>query len=123
MAGCCKQLLHVNARDVLSAGDDDVLGTILDLNRAVRMPNRKIAREEPVSDQRLHRWADGEEARAAIGGYLAKLSVWPSKTPLTRRLTGTAAVAHAFGTRRRITAASSVDCRIQQAGSGLGIPQ
>ena len=50
-----KHLFHLKARNILAAGDDDVLGAILDLDRTVWMPNGEVAREAPVSDERLCR--------------------------------------------------------------------
>ena len=50
-----ENLFHLEARNILSAGDDDVLGAVLDLDRTVGMPNGEIAGEAPVSDERFCR--------------------------------------------------------------------
>src|SRR3984885_16361054 len=42
-----KDLFDLNGGDVLAAGDDDVLGSIPELNVSVRMANAKGARSEP----------------------------------------------------------------------------
>ena len=50
-----QHLFHLKARNIFAAGDDDVLGAILDLDRTVRMPNGEVTGEAPISDQRLCR--------------------------------------------------------------------
>ena len=39
--------LHLLARDVLAAGDDDVLGSIPQFDVSIGVPHREIARVEP----------------------------------------------------------------------------
>ncbi len=48
-----ERLLDLDRRDVLAAGDDDVLGPILDLHVAVRFPDRQVPGVEPPAGERL----------------------------------------------------------------------
>src|SRR5437667_7362405 len=44
-----KHVLDLERRDVLAAGDDDVLGAVLDLEVAVGLHHREVARMEPTT--------------------------------------------------------------------------
>src|SRR5258708_8621583 len=44
-----EHVLHLERRDVLAAGDDDVLGAVLDLEIAVGLHHREVARVEPTA--------------------------------------------------------------------------
>ena len=46
-------LLHLDRRDVLATGDDDVLGAIAQLDIAVRMHHAQVAGVEPAARERL----------------------------------------------------------------------
>ena len=48
-----EDLLDLERRDVLAAGDDDVLRAVLDLDVAVRVPHRQVAGVEPAAAERL----------------------------------------------------------------------
>src|SRR5262245_25947483 len=50
-----EDLLNLERRDVLPARDDDVLGTILDLDIAVWVHDAKVAGPEPAIAKRLSR--------------------------------------------------------------------
>src|SRR4051812_8160380 len=43
------RLLDLDARDVLAARDDDVLGAVAELDVAVGMPDREVARVKPAA--------------------------------------------------------------------------
>src|SRR4051794_3493763 len=43
-----QRLLHLQRGDVLTTGDDDVLGAVLDLDIPVGMPYREVAGPEPA---------------------------------------------------------------------------
>src|SRR5205807_1193085 len=43
------RLLYLDARDVLAAGDDDVLAAVTQLDVAVRVPHGEIPRVEPAA--------------------------------------------------------------------------
>src|SRR5579862_1433836 len=46
------RLLHLDAGDVLAAGDDDVLAAVAQLDVAVRVPDRQVARVKPAPAER-----------------------------------------------------------------------
>ncbi len=48
-----EHVLHLQAGDVLPAGDDDVLGSVLDLHITVRVPHCKITAAKPPLRHRL----------------------------------------------------------------------
>lgn len=50
-----ERILHFDRRDVLAAGDDDVLGAILELDVAVGVHDTEIAGMKPAAGERLIR--------------------------------------------------------------------
>src|SRR5687767_1090155 len=46
-----KRVLDLDRGDVLAAGDDDVLGAVLDLHVAVRVHHREVAGMEPAAGE------------------------------------------------------------------------
>jgi hypothetical protein len=48
-----QHVLDLDRRDVLAAGDDDVLAAVLDLDVAVRVHDRQVAGVEPAAREGL----------------------------------------------------------------------
>ena len=56
------RLLDLDAGDVLSAGDDDVLAAVAQLDVAVGMPHGQVPGMEPAAVERLCRWRPGRRS-------------------------------------------------------------
>ena len=54
-----QRVLHLDRRDVLAAGDDDVLGPVAELDVAVGVHDAEVAGVEPAAAEGLARWPPG----------------------------------------------------------------